>query len=295
MKFKRVAIIFFSFLIIICLLLFYLGLMIQFFLYPGIYLESMEKAKVFQTIDENIAKTPNAQFIEMDQGSRPFVQNILSNILSYLRLDMDTLNLTVAIDKEELHEFFVNQTNKAPVCEPGKSPDFKNLDNLCRPADKSVETFTDEFLEEKNLTFLEKDEVDLASIYGLEENSKGKVMLDKARNIISIYQIILYASLGLIAFFIFCIFLIRDSNKKLLRIIGIDVLISIILSFILGLILFNLANNLLSGKNEYILIAVDAILSSFVEQAFLIGAIFFIISIVLIVSSFFMKQKNFVS
>src|SRR3989338_8724577 len=95
-----------------------------------------------------------------------------------------------------------------------------------------METFTDEFLEEKNLTFLEKDEVDLASIYGLEENSKGKVMLDKARNIISIYQIILYASLGLIAFFIFCIFLIRDSNKEKVFFIGIDVLISIILSFI---------------------------------------------------------------
>src|SRR3989344_3025316 len=122
MKFKRVAIIFFSFLIIICLLLFYLGIMIQFFLYPGIYLESMEKAKVFQTIDENIAKTPNAQFIEMDQGSRPFVQNILDG------------------------------------------------------------------------------------------------------------------SLDLIAFFIFCMFLIRDSKKKFLRIIGLDVLISISLSYILGLL-----------------------------------------------------------
>src|SRR3989338_6286959 len=120
-------------------------------------------------------------------------------------------------------------------------------------------------------------------------------MLNKVRKIISTYQIILYVSLGLIAFFIFCIFLIRDSNKKFLRIIGIDALISIILSFILRLILFNLANNLLSGKNEYILIAVDAILSSFVKQAFLIGAIFFIISIVLIVSSFLVKQKNSVS
>lgn len=183
------------------------------FLYPSVYVESLEESGAFEYVEEQLGN--QTAFIKTpEEGIEPVVEDLLGNTLSYVRSDTDELNLTVELDKEELRNFFLESMESVPVCQQNQTYSFDDLENLCRPPGIDEEAFLDELLESQNLSFFQNDTIDLAEVYGLEEGSEGKATLDRIRKIVSFYKIFVVFLLLIIGLLGVAIFKLEHKVKK---------------------------------------------------------------------------------
>ena len=217
---KRTLTVFLSLAIIFLLCLFTLFLIVRTFLYPSVYINSLEQSGVYQYLDENLGNNPGATFIEIPQdGIKLLVDGLVGNLLSYLRSDTDSLNLTVQLDKDKLRGFFLESIQNLSVCSDGVDP-FK-AEEPCRPADKTPDEFLDDVIKEKNLTFFEGD-VDLAGVYGLD-SLESQINLENLRGIIALFQKIFWVfTFGILILF-FLLFLVERNISKFVRVEGINI------------------------------------------------------------------------
>ena len=130
------------------LVFFIIGLSLNSLLYPSPYIKSMHESGTFEYIEDQLKNTPGASFIKLPNGEvEPLVENLLTNLLSYIRSDSDELNLSVEVDKEKLRSFFLKGMENITVCSPEKLPDFENLEKLCLKVGQTRDDLLDELIE----------------------------------------------------------------------------------------------------------------------------------------------------
>lgn len=216
---------------IILIVILALSLTLSSFLYPPVYFQAFESAGVYSYIEQNIGNAESATFIDFQDGVKPTIERLFSNFLEYMRSDSDVLNLTVKIDKEKLRSFFLDAVTNVSECRQGQDP--FNKENPCLPRGMSSEQFLDYFLESNNLTFLDKDEVDLAQVYGIEQGSEGRESLDNARNYIKYYRLSSIIIAIVILTIWFLIFLLqRPNTRKVMRTISLTLIASSLILFL---------------------------------------------------------------
>ena len=291
---KSISLSFISIILIISLILIILSLSLSSLLSPTVYIKSLEKAQAFSYLDTQLENVPSAIFIKMPEGgTKILIESLLTNFLSYADSKSDTLNLTVEIDQQKLRSFFLQQIGNIAICSSNQHQDFDNLNKICILPNQTKENLLDTLLKEKNLSFFEKDTVDLAGIYGLEEGSEGRKNLDKLKSYIKVYHYLLIALTIFAIILISLILIINHNTKKSLRWISIPLLIS-------GAIVLTGAIIALDSINDYINQVQYPILPelsrAFVEiiskQAYIYASIIIMSAVLLFVISFIIKSKN---
>ncbi len=292
MGFIRGAGVFFlSSLLVISIIAVSLALTLNTFLYPEIYLDAFEKGGVYEYISDNLDNSQAATFIEIPQGGpRALITPILTNFLAYLRSDTDVLNITVKVDTQKLRNFFLEGVNNLTVCTPNQNP--FNQEKPCLPSGQTPEEFLDEFLEERNLSFFEKDVVDLTGVYALEEGSKGRNALEKARNIIQDYQLSLWIAGMIIVILCAGIYLLkRPDTKGFYRSIGVTFCIAGI-SLILLIILFKTIPQSMNYTDTMLKAVILSITSAIYARLVWSAIPYMLIGITLLIISFVIKKDT---
>lgn len=281
---KQVGIFTISIVLIFFIILLSIILTLSSFLYPQIYSQSFEELGVYNHIDKNIQKIDGATFISFpEEGSQQTIEYLLSNFLAYIRSDTDNLELNVKIDKDKLRNFFLQSVNKIPKCNINQDP--FNKENPCLPQDKTAEVFLDEFLEKRNIKILESDEIDLTTVYGLEENSEGRASLDNLRDKIRYYKLLILLIMIMILTALFLLFILQKPDiRKFIRTTGIIFLASALILFIINYILGNiiLQINMPDELIEKLVLTITSILS---KKLILYSSAMLILSIVLFIIS----------
>ena len=265
-----------------------LSLALNYFLYPGIYFKAFEKADLYPYIDKNLN---NSQiFIAFPkEGSRPIIENILSNFIEYMRSNTNTLNLSVTIDQDKLRGFFLNSINKTRVCLPNQNP-FNEKDP-CLPKDKSPSEFLDEFLEDRNLSFLESAQVDLTKVYSIESGSDGRENIDKIRRYVSKYNLLQIMLLVVSIVSLTLIYIIqRPNNKKFLRTVSIIFIIVSLSIFTLTYSINNLSDNI-PLKEPILTSLLNEAINVFNNKLMIFSLSLSILAILLFVTSFFVSKN----
>ncbi|MEK6844193.1 MAG: hypothetical protein AABX83_02085 [Nanoarchaeota archaeon] len=297
---KRTLVVFISIITVFLLCLFTLFLIIRTFLYPSVYVHSLEQSGAYRFLDESLANTPGATFIKTPQeGVKLLVDGLVGNILSYLRSDTDSLNLTVQLDDNKLKGFFLESIKNLTVCSEGRDP-FEG--EPCRPLDRTPEEFLDDVIKEKNLTFFDSTEVDLAGVYGLEKGSDGEKNLEKLRWAISLFQKIFWVFTFAILIFFFLLFLVERNIAKFVRMEGINIFAAGFIFIFSAKVFFSIDEFItqkVPGNSPQIVFSlVNTFLSNFASKVNLYGTIEIVIGMILFAVSFFIgywinKKKNF--
>ncbi|MEK6909327.1 MAG: hypothetical protein AABX23_04715 [Nanoarchaeota archaeon] len=259
------------------------------FLYPQVYFQAFEKAGVYSYLDENLTNAPN-MFIKIPEGgARPLIENLFSNFLDYMRSDTNKLDLSVKIDQEKLRNFFLDSIGNLSECRQNQNP--FNEENPCLPRGMTTDEFLDDFLASKNLSFFEKDTVDLAEVYGIEKGSKNRENLDNMRNYIKYYQFSSILLIVILVILFSLIFLLQKPNtRKFLRTLG---FILIITSLILITIVYSLNNiNLLNSTDQLFESVVDVVKTVLTNKLVIFLSITGIIGLFLVVLSFIINPKE---
>ena len=244
---KKLGVFIISSILILFLIILSFSFTLNSLLYPQTYFQAFDRSGIYDYIEDNLNISQGAIFISMPNGPKPLIETLFSNILSYLRSDTDTLNLTVKIDQEKLRNFFLDSLNSTKECLPNQDP--FNKTNPCLPKGMNHSEFLDNFLERKNISFFEKDTIDLTQVYGLEEGSKGKESLMQIREYIEKYKLAQWILWVLVIIFISFIYLLQQNKKKFFKTLGLILLISslgiLTISYIINNLSFNLPNPLL--------------------------------------------------
>ena len=285
---KRTLTVFLSLATIFLLCAFTLFLIVRTFLYPSVYVNSLEQSGVYQYLDENLGNTPGSTFIKIPpEGISLLVNGLVGNLLSYLRSDTDSLNLTVQLDRDKLRGFFLESIQNLSVCSDGVDP-FE-AEEPCRPADRTPDEFLDDIIKEKNLTFFEGD-VDLAGVYGLDSPESQK-NLENLRWTISLFQKIFWVfAFGILILF-FLLFLVERSISKFVRVEGINIFAAGGIFLFSAKILFSLdkfiSEKIPGNSPDIVFSLMNTFLSNFASSVNFYGIIEMVIGIVLFAVSFF--------
>lgn len=287
---KKTGVFIISIASIILIILISMSLTLNSFLYPQIYFKAFEVSGLYESIESNLQNAQDATFIKIpEEGPRPLVESLLSNLLSYMRSDTDDLTLEVKIDKDKLRNFFLDSINKTQECKKGQDPFGENP---CIPKGESPEQFLNEFLKERNFSFFEKDTVDLTTVYGIDPGSQGRKNLDNIRYYIGYYKYSIVILISLLIIFTSLLYLLeKPRTRKFLRVLGI---VLIIPSLIILLMITSINNlKLLSNINDPLVTSMISTVKSVLTDKF---RIFFystlILGLVSIISSFFIIEKT---
>lgn len=289
---RGVGILWLSISIILLIIIGTAGLIFNSFLYHDVYLQTFDKAGIYELIEKNLNNTAGATFIKIpEEGPKVLVADFLGNLLAYLRSDSDKLNLTVQIDLKELREFFLKGVKNATICSVGEKH-IEGREIRCKPADMSDEQFLEEIFNATNYTFPETDQVDLTSVYGLEEGSEDKVRLDKFREYIHIFKIGLWVIGLIILIFIFLIYLLAKERKNFFRITGFTLLITGVLLFLSSILSYGVFIGILEGKPDLMVSVVNPLIDIVLGKIEIYGIIVGVIGMILVISSFFLPKKK---
>ncbi|MBI4116893.1 hypothetical protein HY449_04065 [Candidatus Pacearchaeota archaeon] len=253
-------------------------------LHPQIYEDALKENDFYGAI--NLSEFQGGTFVKMPDGGMEFLVNgLLENLLSYLRGDAEELNLTLQIDRENLKNFFKDKINEIPECAANESEYDESGNPLCKAAGKTDEQFLDEFLEKKNVTVLDRENVDLSKVFNIQNESISRI-----RGFVKIYQLALYGLMFLFAFLTVLIFILSlDSVHSGARIIGIDFFIAGIFvlpaTFLIPGILTKTINSVnlpiaadIAGQ---IVLGVISRINNYAYIAIGIGAVLFVLSFAL--------------
>jgi len=207
-------------------------------LHPDIYLNTLEENDLSGALRHVANGSEEGERVNISSEEiNTATGSLIDNLLSYLRGDSDRLNLTINLNSSTLKDVLAEQVEGLPVCLPGEQQNSNSESSICRPADKSPREFLDEILENGNITIPEGQSVDLAEVYGIENNS-----LEQARSYIGTYKTVRYTFLFLVLFFSGLIFVISRNLRKGSMILGIDIFLAGVLALMTSLIASSLIN-----------------------------------------------------
>lgn len=284
---KKLGVFVISMILILFLIILSFSFTLNSLLYPQTYFQAFDKSGIYEYIENNLNASEGTTFISMPNGPKPVIETLFSNILSYLRSDTDTLNLTVKIDQEKLRNFFLNSVNNTKECLPNQDPFNEN--NPCLPKGMNHSEFLDNFLESKNLSFFEKDTVDLTQIYGLEEGSKGKESLIQIREYIEKYKLAQWILWVLVIIFISFIYLLQQNKKKFFKTFGLILLISSLAILTIPYLINNLSFNL---PDPLLVKLTQQTTKILINKLILFSSIMGIIAIISFIISFVIKNPK---
>jgi hypothetical protein len=294
MSVRKLGLVFIAIIIFFAALLLILSLTLYQFLYPSIYINTLEDSGAFEFLESQMMNGTN--FIKTDErGIEPVFHEVLGNLLSYIRSDTNVLNLTVQIDKEALREFFLESVRNVTICAPNQTYSLDDLENICRPADKDMDLFLDEILESQNVTFLEGDTINLADIYGLEQGSDGQAALEKIRQYVLFFKIVVVALALFISLLAFFTLRLSKGTKGFMRWSGIPLLLAGLIVVLAVLIGNFVLNDYLAGMEVGEVPIFPDIIRSFADNVsfriYLMSSMIGIMGLVLFTSSFLMPQN----
>ncbi|MEK6925419.1 MAG: hypothetical protein AABW71_04245 [Nanoarchaeota archaeon] len=219
---------------IFLLILLSFGFTFSSFLQPEVYFDAFESAGVYIFLEENLNNAGSATFIDFSEGVRPVFNGLFANFLSYMSSKTDVLDLTVKINQEKLRNFFLDSVGNIDECSQGQNPFDEQ--NPCLPEGLTRDEFLDAFFEANNISFFDRDIVDLTEVYGIEVGSEQRESLDNLRNYIAYYKASKIILIILILITISLIFVLQQPNtKKSLRIAGIIFIIPALILFFLSM------------------------------------------------------------
>lgn len=264
---------------ILILVVLSMGLVLNSLLYHQTYYDTLEKEGVYNYLEENLAKSQEATFIEAPNGRyKEVVDDVVSNILAYIRSEKDTLEIKVKVDEDKLRDFFLDRISNFPECKQGQGPFSKNP---CLPKGKTPEQFLDEFLENNNINVLEGNSFDITSVYGLEEGSEGRQVLDNLRDYVSYYKKSMIVVIIMLIAMISLIFILQGFRfKSSLKTISQIFLLSSLILFAIQYFLINLYSS--------IRLVIEIVANKVGFYAITLGGI----AIILFVVSFMIKEEK---
>lgn len=256
------------------------------FLYPDVYMKTLEKSGVYNFINNSTSQIPGGEFIEIPNGSiKSLTDGLLENTLSYFRGDSKELNLTLDVNKNKLKSFFESKVSQIQTCNNGQNP-FNGSEVVCKPAGKSLSEFTDEVLAKKNITISETGKVDLKKVYGLKDDD-----LERLKSFVHIYQLALYGFIVLCLVLLGLIFFISKDTKIALRWTGIDLAIAGLISVAVSYLTINFMPNI-NIDLEIVKNMISDLTSTIISREQLYGFSLLGIGIVVFGVSFFVKNKK---
>lgn len=283
MAMKIVSFVFLSVILSLSIISSIIGLSINSLLYPEIYQNSLQKNNVYDSIEKLIEnQTSQNGFNLIDSRIIiPSINSNLENILAYIRSDEDVLNFTIEINISAFKPFFRAAAENITICSNSQQP-FVNDKIICRPLNISSSEFIDMALEKKGFD-TSKSAINLADVFDKERN------IDKVRNAVYIYKIVLYISLSLLVI-IPLLFFFLSGLKSSFRWAGLTFILT---GFIFTIISFSVLvlYPLINVPEEFRNLVFDIInpltikLIIYSVSALALGVVFFILS-------FFVGESN---
>lgn len=201
MVLKKLTLVILSALLYFSLFIAIFGSSVQILLFPEIYETALDENNMYDYIEEQIADKgyiPETIFVK--EAVKSNINKLLSNALSYIRGDVDNLDLTFNLN-DTLQSFFEERASELPVCEQDQDP----LDDLCLPKDIEPSEYLDFIFDQKNIDTSEFSSINIGDIVDLSA-------LEHVREGVSIFRKVLLASIILSIFlFIMIIILNRKS------------------------------------------------------------------------------------
>jgi hypothetical protein len=286
---KKGGIILISIISVFLLILLSLSFTLNSFLYPDIYFKAFESGGFYTYLEENLQNSGTSTFIDFSGGVKPTVNKLFSNLLAYVRSDVDVLDLTIKVDQEKLRNFFLDSLGELKQCTTSQNP--YNQNNPCLPKGQSKEQFLDNFLRENNLPFFQSDTVDLAYVYGIEEGSASRENIDNLRRYIKYYSSLKFILIILILICLALIYLLeKPSINKFFRVSGLNFIIS---SLFLFMAVFSLKNAQLpfSLDDQFTSAIISTVKTVLTSKLLIYSIIIGIIGLISFISSFFVKSN----
>lgn len=260
---KKILIIFISILLVLSLIISATLLTTNELLHEDIYLEAINESEISEFIENSTDEIPGGEFIEIpEEEIEKITENFLTNFLSYIRGDSEELNLTIEINSSSLMKFFEEEAEKFPVCLEDEEPYPNGTEPVCRPQNQTTSEFLEEFLEMNNITLSEEESINLAEIYGLEENPE----FEEIRSNVSKFKPILFGFLGLVIILSLSIFFISKNYSKGTINIGINFAIAGTIILMLSIIPISFLNSIsleIELIQNFILNIANALLSKY--------------------------------
>ena len=201
MVLKKLTLVILSALLYISLFIAVFGSSVQILLFPEIYETALEKNNMYDYIEEQIADQgfiPDTIFVKKAVKSN--INKILSNALSYIRGDVDNLELTINLN-DTIQSFFEERASELPICMDNQDP----LDDLCLPEDIEPSEYLDYIFEQENIDTSEFSSINIQDIVDLS-------VLEEVREAVALFRKVLLASIILsIVLIIMIIILNRKS------------------------------------------------------------------------------------
>jgi len=147
MVLKKLTLVILSALLYFSLFIAIFGSSVQILLFPEIYETALDENNVYDYIEEQILNKgyiPDTIFVKKEVESN--VKRLLGNVLSYIRGDVDNLELTINFN-DTIQGFFEQRASELPICKDSQYP----LDDLCLPDDIEPSEYLNYIFEQENI------------------------------------------------------------------------------------------------------------------------------------------------
>jgi len=201
MVLKKLTLVVISAMLYISLFIAVFGSSVQILLFPEIYKTALEKNNMYDYIEEQIAAKgyiPSTIFVK--EAVKSNVNKLIKNALSYIRGDVDNLELTINFN-DTLQSFFEERASDLPVCDNNQNP----LEDLCVSEDMNATEFLNMLYENQQIDPNEFSAVNIGDVVDLSA-------LQQVREAVSLFRKILLASIILSIVFMIMIIILNRKN-----------------------------------------------------------------------------------
>ncbi len=201
MVLKKLTLVILSALLYFSLFIAIFGSSVQILLFPEIYETALDENNVYDYIEEQILNKgyiPDTIFVKKEVESN--VKRLLGNVLSYIRGDVDNLELTINFN-DTIQGFFEQRASELPICKDSQYP----LDDLCLPDDIEPSEYLNYIFEQENIDTSEFSSVNIGDIVDLSA-------LEQVREAVSLFRKVLLASIMLSIILVIMVVLLNRKS-----------------------------------------------------------------------------------
>ncbi|MBM3232928.1 hypothetical protein FJZ18_02050 [Candidatus Pacearchaeota archaeon] len=285
--FRYIGLIFFSIILILSLITAITATSARVFLNPSIYESAFEKSNAFETLAKSAIPQDSPQNIPSEELKNQGNQ-LIRNLLSYLKSETQTLNLTIVIQPSLIKSILAERVEKARVCNQNESP-YISGKLVCKPSGVPNDVLVNQafieggFSEDKPLI------VDLGKM-----NGDNNAMFQDLRGYISGMQSAKIISWIVVIISLIAIFFLCSTYPSRMRWIGAPLIIAGI--FLMGVVQGVAAaiDDALNNPQiaQVLQTVFKEIVKPFQSSMFIFSIISGILGILLFASSFFLKPKT---
>lgn len=279
MAMKSIAIVILSALLVVSLTISIIGLNSSQLIYPNIYENAFDKNGVYYLLSQKLPNNSAVTQVFFQEEIKANINRLVSGSLAYVRSETDDIVLSLQIDDFKIRAYLEGVYPHLPVCAPGQYPLTDGQE--CKPESMSPSMYVDYVLTEKNITGSSMQ----MDIPGLKDQ------LTQVRQMVKTFMTVVWIFVILSLVFVLGILLINKLAG--LKIIGICMIISGIISAIFGAFISGAVSNYISQIKPELLSSIlrDIILSVF-NNLIIIGIVVAVAGIVLIYVSKPAKKRR---